>query len=117
MDDAEVRDETGIEPEEAVPAADLVDDDGRDTEELSALARLRERLIESDPLVAPELVTGATVAELEASFASAKAAAERARDMTLASIAPRVSSGAPGRANAVPATAFEKIRAGLSGRG
>lgn len=82
-----------------------------------ALARLREALIASEPLVAPELVRAGSVTELEESFAAAKAAAQRARDLTLTASAPRISSGAPGRTITAPATAFEKIRAGLQSRG
>ena len=86
------------------------------SEDAGALARLREALIASEPLVAPELVHGGSVLELERTFATAKAAAKRARDMTIASSAPRISSGAPGRTQHTPATPFEKIRTGLQTR-
>jgi len=92
--------------QEAAPVP-AVDDD------LAALERLREALIASEPLVAPGLVRAGSVVELEQSFAAAKAAALHTRDLALASAAPRISTGAPGRTPPVPATAFEKIRTGL----
>lgn len=103
--------------DEASDPADIVpplmpatSDDGE------ALARLRDALIASEPMVAPELVQAGSVAELERTFAAAKAAAQRARDMTIAASAPRISSGAPGRTQYTPATPFEKIRTGLQNR-
>lgn len=77
------------------------------------LTRLRDALLASDPEVDPELVSGTTIAELEESFAKAKAVSERLRGIILAPGVERVPAGAPGRTPAGPRTAFEKIREGL----
>lgn len=105
---------TGDDPAEGTPPATT--DVQQDPDEAAVLARLREALISSEPLVAPELVKAGSAAELEETFAKARAAGLRARDLTLARQTPRISSGAPGRATPAPASPFEKIRAGLQRR-
>ena len=84
--------------------------------EQELLQRLREALLASDPEVDPDLVTGDSLAELEESFAKAKAVASRLRDVILPQGATRVPAGAPGRVRIAPSTPFQKIREGLSGR-
>jgi hypothetical protein len=78
--------------------------------ELALVARLREALAATDPALTPSLISGATLEEIEASYAAALAAVARAR---AAMRAPSVGAGAPGRL-APPRTPFEKIRDGLS---
>jgi len=87
-------------------------------ENLALSTRLREVLLATDAAIAPELVTGETVAEIEASYAAAKALADRVRESvrreSLAAGASAVPVGAPGRSQTRPLNALEKIRAGLS---
>lgn len=80
------------------------------------LDRLREALIASDPEVDPSLVGGASLVELETSFAQAKAVAERLKGIVLRQGVERISPGAPGRTIGGPRTPFEKIREGLRAR-
>ncbi|MBI2764508.1 MAG: hypothetical protein HYX53_01210 [Chloroflexi bacterium] len=77
------------------------------------LARLRLALIATDPAIPVELVRGETLPELDASFEAAREAVRRVRE-TVAREAPAVPAGAPGRSAGQPATAFEKIRAGMA---
>lgn len=86
-------------------------------EENAALAsRLRAALLAADPAIAPELVGGSTVAEIEASYAAAKAIADRVRESVRRETAatPGIPAGAPGRSTAPVLNPREKIRAGLS---
>jgi hypothetical protein len=84
--------------------------------EQELLARLRQTLIDSDPLVDPELVQGASIAELEESFAKAQAIAERLKGIVLQQGVTRVPAGAPGRTRRPFLSSFEKIREGLKAR-
>lgn len=84
----------------------------------SAAARLREVLLASEPALDPALVVGETVADVETSFAAARAMLERLREGVRQEQALRVPAGAPPRGRGSGAmTAFEKIRAGLAGNG
>ena len=85
--------------------------------EQELLARLRQTLIDSDPLVDPDLVQGASIAELEESFARAQGIAERLKGIVLQQGVTRVPAGAPGRAKRPFLSSFEKIREGLKARG
>ncbi len=89
---------------------------GLRAENLALATRLREALLATDAAIAPELVTGETVAEIEASYAAAKAIADRVREsVRRESLAGGiVPAGAPGRSAARPLNARDKIRAGLS---
>ena len=82
--------------------------------ERAAVERLRTALLASEPALEPEMVSGETLAEVEASFANAAALLGRLRERAAAESAARVPAGAPGRQLARPQTAFEKIREGLS---
>lgn len=82
--------------------------------ERAAVERLRSALLASEPALEPEMLGGETLAEVEASFATATALLARIRERAAAESAARVPAGAPGRQAAQPRTAFEKIRAGLS---
>lgn len=88
----------------------------RTESEQELLARLRQTLIDSDPLVDPELVQGASIAELEESFARAQGIAERLKGIVLQQGVTRVPAGAPGRTRRPFLSPFEKIREGLSAR-
>ncbi len=79
------------------------------------LARVRGVLLASEPAISPGLVSGDTLAEIEASFAAARETVERAR-ASAAAPPPAIGAGAPGRLPAPRATPFEKIRQGLSRR-
>ncbi|MCC6387584.1 MAG: hypothetical protein IT302_09390 [Dehalococcoidia bacterium] len=81
--------------------------------EQALLARLRDAILASDPALPPDLVHGATLEELEANTALARAAVRRIR-AALAVEAPAVPAGAPGRAAPVAASPWEKIRAGIA---
>lgn len=85
--------------------------------ERAAVERLRTALLASEPALEPEMVSGETLAEVEASFANAAALLGRLRERAAAESAARVPAGAPGRQLARPRTAFEKIREGLSRTG
>jgi hypothetical protein len=81
--------------------------------ERAAVARLREVLLASEPALEPSMVAGDTLAEVEASFATASALLARLRERAATEALVRVPAGAPGRSNPRPRTAFEKIRDGL----
>ncbi len=81
---------------------------------LEAIERLRVALLASEPSLARELVAGTTVAELEASFAAARESLARVRESVRREQALSVGAGAPGRVANDPASAFDKIRSGLS---
>lgn len=87
----------------------------RETER-AAVERLRQALLASEPAIEPSMVTGATLAEVEASFAAAQAVVARLRDIVTKETAGRIPPGAPGRARSTARTPFEKIREGLSAR-
>ncbi len=140
MNEREMNERESAVPEVLEPAGDAAAETPEDTdpegereieqrlEELGAellakteseqelLGRLRQTLIESDPLVDPELVQGATIAELEESFARAQAIAERLKGIVLQQGVTRVPAGAPGRAKRPFLSSFEKIREGLKAR-
>lgn len=83
-----------------------------------AAARLREALLAGEPALDPALVSGDSVAEVEASFAAARALLERVREGVRREQAANIPAGAPGRSRGAGAmSAFEKIRAGLAGNG
>ena len=84
--------------------------------ERAAVARLKTALMASEPALEESLISGETVAEVEASFAVARALVSRIRERAATESATRVPPGAPGRLNSQPRNAFEKIRDGL-GRG
>lgn len=77
------------------------------------LDRVRELMLASEPAIAPELLAGETLEELEASFAAARETVRRVREAVQRE-GPAVPAGAPGRTPPAPLSAFEKIRAGLS---
>jgi hypothetical protein len=81
--------------------------------ETAALERLKVALAASVPGLRPERIGGATVAEVEASFAAAKALADELREAARREVAATVPAGAPGRRVESPATAYDKIRQGL----
>lgn len=87
----------------------------RETAHQLALERLRAALLATDAAVAPELVTGDSVEAIEASFAAAKAMADRVRESVRREQAAAIPGGPIHRAPASPKTALEKIRAGLAG--
>ncbi len=96
------------------PAAPEIEATLRD-ENRALAVRLREALLASDASIAPELVSGTTVVEIEASFAAARAIAARVRDSIRQELASSpIPAGAPGRSIGGPANARDKIRAGLS---
>jgi len=80
-----------------------------------AVERLRAALLATEPAVSADMVTGATAAEVEASFASAADFVRRVREQALRDAAAAVPAGAPGRVAGQPGSAFEKIRSGLTG--
>lgn len=84
--------------------------------ERAAVDRLRQALLASEPAIEPSMVTGATLAEVEASFAAAQAVVARLREVVTKETAGRIPPGAPGRARSTARTPFEKIREGLSPR-
>lgn len=84
--------------------------------ERAAVDRLRQALRASEPAVEPSMVTGTTLAEVEASFAAAQAVVARLRDIVSKETAGRIPPGAPGRARSTARTPFEKIREGLATR-
>jgi hypothetical protein len=64
--------------------------------------------------MAPELVRGATIEDVETSFAAARATLGRLRDELRREEAVRVPAGAPSRTPPQPVSAFDKIRHGLA---
>lgn len=89
-------------------------------ETAAALALAREALIAAHPDAVPELIAGATPAELRASLVVAKAAFARALEAARAHLAGQaVSPGAPGRTLPVNAAALSpsaKIAAAIKSR-
>ncbi|MCC6959195.1 MAG: hypothetical protein IT301_05060 [Dehalococcoidia bacterium] len=114
MDDLELTspDETGAPPAEETLEATLAA--SREAER-AAVERLRQALLASEPAIEPAMVTGSTLAEVEASFAIAQAQVARLRDIVTKETAGRIPPGAPGRARSTARSPFEKIREGLSG--
>jgi hypothetical protein len=109
-DDAEaaVMDESmPDEPVDEVPIAD---------EQRAAIARLREALLATEPAIDPELVSGGSAAELEESFEAARALVARVREALRLELAAAIPGGSSTREAQRPATAFDKIRAGLGER-
>ena len=86
----------------------------RDTAHRLALERLRAALVASDPAVTAELVSGDSVEAIEASFAAARAMANRVRDELRREQAASIPAGSAQRSAAGPRTPLEKIRAGLA---
>jgi hypothetical protein len=83
--------------------------------EHAMLQRLREALVVAEPAIAPDLLTGTTLAEVESSYAAALAMVQRVREAAVRQNAAAVPAGAPGRVGAAqPLTAFEKIRVGIA---
>ncbi len=78
-----------------------------------AIAAYRDALLASEPLIDEALVTGATAADVRASFDAAMIQVGRVRDALRREQAAAVPAGAPGRSPEPPASAFEKIRRGL----
>lgn len=122
MEDFETSNVDGrTEGSEEEPRADELDAlrrqlAGRAAANAAALARLREALIASDPAIDPAMVAGDSLEEIEGSFAAARAMAERIREAVRREQATGIPAGSGGRAGALPATPFEKIRSGLGGR-
>ena len=77
------------------------------------LDALREAVLAAEPALPPELVHGATLEELEANAEAARAAVRHVR-AAVASEAPPVPAGAPGRVSPQPLSPWEKIRAGMA---
>lgn len=110
-------------PSDSAPTDDAL---GRLTAELeaaraaerAAVARLREVLLASEPELEPGMVSGETLTDVEASFASATALLGKLREKAAQESLGRVPAGAPGRTqHARPRSAFEKIRDGLGRAG
>lgn len=85
----------------------------REQRERELIARYREALAAADPLLTPGDLTGETVEELEQSYQRARALAARVERARLSESVP---AGSPPRSRPAPATAFEKIREGLTAR-
>ncbi len=95
-------------------AADLrAELDASAARQAALLARLREAVLAAEPALPPELVHGATLEELEANAEAARAAVRHVR-AAVASEAPPVPAGAPGRVAPQPLSPWEKIRAGMA---
>ena len=111
-------DETTLTEIEAPGEIDLVRQELEQSQgrEREAIARLKAALIATEPTLEESLITGDTLEEVEASFATARALVARIRERAATESAVRVPAGAPGRIQPQPRTAFEKIREGL-GRG
>ncbi len=80
----------------------------------TALDRLRAAMTTMEPALTPEMLSGDTVEELEASFNEAVDTLARLRERIRREQALPVGAGAPGRQTAGPLTALEKIREGLA---
>ena len=78
------------------------------------LARYRSALLRTDSAISPELVTGDTAEELEASFDHARQVVARMREAVRREQLTVVPAGAPGRSTGGPSSAYEKIRSGLA---
>jgi hypothetical protein len=75
------------------------------------LDRLRRAFAENIPGLAIDQLPGTTLEELEASYASARAAFEAGKAAAVS--APQVPAGAPGRTTASPGSPHARILAGL----
>ncbi len=82
-----------------------------------AVERLRQALLASEPAIEPSMVSGSSLAEIEASFAAAQAMLNKLREVVAKETAGKVPAGAPGRTRFIARTPFEKIREGLAGKG
>lgn len=100
-------------PAENTPAVHADDLTVARAERDAAIRRLREALIASEPGLDAALVSGETVDEVEASFATARELVTRVRASVRREAAAAVPAGSPGRVTAIPGTPFEKIRSGL----
>ena len=111
-------DETTVTETEAPAEIELMRQELEESlgREREAIARLKAALIATEPSLEESLISGDTLEEVEASFASARALVARIRERAANESAVRVPAGAPGRVQPQPRTAFEKIREGL-GRG
>lgn len=78
-----------------------------------ALDALRSALLASEPAISPEMVGGATLDEVQASFAAAREQVERLREAVRREQMVAVPAGAPGRAPEPGGSPFDKIRRGL----
>jgi hypothetical protein len=103
--------------------ADIValreDIDRHDADLRAAAARYRELILESDPLLTPELIAGETIEEVEASARRARDVALRVRtQIERETQAARVPAGAPARRgiDVGAMTPEQKIRYGLAQR-
>jgi len=84
-----------------------------ETARKATVERLRLVLVASEPALRPEMVTGGTAEEVEASFAAARELVAEVREAVRRTVA-TIPAGAPGRASLTPPSAIEKIRAGLA---
>ena len=102
-----------LELREAIALRDerIASSDARHT---AAIDRLRSALASSEPGLRPEMLSGATVEEVEASFAAARQLVADVREAVRTAESPRVPAGAPGRITSAPTSAYEKIRSGLT---
>jgi hypothetical protein len=82
--------------------------------ERATAERLRQVLLNSEPALEPSMVTGSTIAEVEATFAAARAVLTKLREVVASETAGRIPVGAPGRAKSTSRSPFEKIRGGLA---
>jgi hypothetical protein len=117
MDELESKETSGTSPGESDVVRLTEALEASRSGERAAVERLRMALLASEPALEAAMVSGETVAEVEASFAAATALLARIRERAAAESAARVPAGAPGRQAARPRTAFEKIREGLSHTG
>ncbi len=128
-------DELLTETDPQAPATDIEQPDDREIElerfrvalesreaELAAareanravLDGLRAAMMTIEPAITPEMLAGDTLDELEASFNTAVETLARIRESVRREQALPIGAGAPGRHNAAPLTALEKIREGLA---
>jgi hypothetical protein len=84
--------------------------------ERAAVERLRAALLVGEPALAPEMLAGETLAEVEANYRRALAVLTKLREQVAKETAGRIPAGAPGRSRYTPRTPFDKIRAGLGER-
>ena len=85
-----------------------------ETARKATVERLRLVLVASEPALRPEMVTGGTAEEVEASFAAARELVAEVREAVRRTSIAAIPAGAPGRASLTPPSAIEKIRAGLA---
>ena len=81
--------------------------------ERAAVHSLRAALLAGESALAPEMLAGETLAEVEASYRAAMDLLGRLREHVAKETAGRIPAGAPGRTRQAPRTPFDKIRAGL----